>query len=112
MPWAQGRSQNKKCRGPTFLVLGGFQALSLGHRAGAKIRNVGGYVSCFGWFPSSQPRAEDRSQNRKRRGLRFLFWVVSTLYVARAKIRNVRGYVSYFGWIPSSKPRAHLVSKL
>ena len=38
----------------TRQFLGGFQALSLGHTAGAKIRNVGGCVSYLicGWLPS------------------------------------------------------------
>ena len=42
-----------------------------------EIRNVGGYVSYFGWFPGPKPRAQCRSQNKKRRGRRFLFWVIS-----------------------------------
>ena len=63
----------------SFLVSGVCQVLTLGHGAGAKIRNVGGYVSCFGGLPGPNPRARGRSQNKKRRGLRLIFWVVSKL---------------------------------
>ena len=47
-----GHSAGAKIRnaGATFLTLDGFKVLSQGHREGAKIRKVGGYVSYFGWF--------------------------------------------------------------
>ena len=75
-----------------FLILGGFQAISLGHTAGARgyvsyfvlslghtagatkinnvgdstfpiLCNVGGYVSYFGQFLDPKPRAHGRSQH-------------------------------------------------
>ena len=54
--------QNKKCRGLRFL-LRVFQSLKT-----TKIRNVGGYVSHFRWFP-----VPENHQNKKCRGLRFFF---------------------------------------
>ena len=52
-------------------------------------------ASSISTYPGPNPRAWGRGQNKKRRGLRFLFRVVS-----------IGGYVSYFGWFPRPKPRA------
>ena len=88
--------------------------------------NVGVYVSCFGWLPGREPRAQggdvrgcissaggfqaqSRSQNKKSRGPRFLILVVSSIQVLRLRHweeANIRqhvagyGYFFNFGWFP------------
>ena len=78
---AQCKSQNKKRTWAMCHILGGFQVLSLGHSAEAKIKNVEGYLSYFGSFPGPKPIGQ----------------------CAGAKIRNVWDYGGFRALLGSGK---------